>query len=66
MPLGTSAPETMTTTSAFLRQAALQRQLFAEAIEIIGRGDLFHQLRDNAFAEHQLTRGQFVGGQGEG
>ncbi len=36
---------------AFTRQAALQRQLFTQVVEIISRGDLFHQLRYYAFAQ---------------
>ena len=48
---------------AFTRQAALQRQLFTEVIESVGRGDLFNQLRYHAFAQHQLASGGFVGGQ---
>ena len=45
---------------AFLRVATLQRHLFADAVEIIGRGDFAHQTRFNPFAEDQLTFDLFV------
>ena len=42
--------------------AAFQRQFFTLNVEIVGRGDL-HQMRNNTFAQHQLTRSGFIGGQ---
>ena len=62
VPLGTSAPETITTTSPFA-PAAGQRGFFTDAVEVVGGGDFFDHLRDNALAQHQLMRGGLVGGQ---
>lgn len=46
-----------------LRQAAGQRGFFTDAVEVVGGGDFFDHLRDNALAQHQLMRGGLVGGQ---